>query len=744
VLSSKQLCWWSVQTSALATWNRSSLESKSETESVPFMDTQSSLRETFLAEVEELLSEFEQGLVSLESTPDDVECIHRVFRSMHTLKSSAGMFRIEPVVAIAHAAEGVLDLVRSRQFSLDSELVSSLLAAADIFRDAIDQYAAGKPVAFQASHRALIELLKRHAGGRLPDSLEKQGATTKPHVISGPKVYRIQMSLPSNLFETGQDPGLLLLELARLGTLREIIADTRAIPRFEDFQPSKCYLSWTVTLETLESRQSIDDVFIFVNVPDQISISDITASVGSVNAIADKRIGELLVDEGRVAPKDVEVALQKQKHLGQMLVEMGKLTDKDLSDALAKQSTARRTRKNGSIRVDTDKLDRLINLVGELVIAVARVNQTGRDTKTSRSVHLGAIEGLDQIGRDLQTHVMSIRMVAIDETFNRFKRVVRDTSQELGKHAVLETVGNETELDKNVIEQLADPLKHMVRNSIAHGIESPEDRIRVGKSDTGRVTLSAAQRQGHVVIEVSDDGRGIDPARVLEKARKRGLVAPNATLTQRQILSLVFEPGFSTAEEVNEVSGRGVGLDVVLRSVKNLRGSIDIESEVGHGTTFRISLPLTLAIIDGMNVLVGQETLSIPLQSVIELIAPRAEQILSVEGRGELVEVRGEFLPVVRLHEVLDTSVDASFGVDTTVVVVGNNRRKFGILVDRVLGMEQAVVKPLKKAFSVVKSLDQSFDRPDGIAGATILGDGHVALILDVPGIEQMAFGALQ
>jgi two-component system chemotaxis sensor kinase CheA len=424
---------------------------------------------------------------------------------------------------------------------------------------------------------------------------------------------------------------------------------------------------------------------------------------------------------------------------------MGKVTQQSLDNALAKQQHARRLHKSTTIRVDTDKLDSLVNLVGELAIAIAHVNQSTRIDKALNSARDAALEGLERIGRELQTQVMSVRMVTIEETFNRFKRTVRDTALELGKHVVLETSGTDTELDKIVIEQLADPLKHMIRNAIAHGIESPADRIRIGKSDTGRIHLSAAQQQGHIVIEVRDNGRGIDSDAVLRIARQRGLVQADQNLTEKQILGLIFEPGFSTAQQVNEISGRGVGLDVVLQNVKQLRGTVDVEARRGQGTTFRIKLPLTLAIIDGMNVKVGRETLTIPMVSVVELIAPRADQLATVEGQGELIEVRGEYMPVVRLNEVLESKTsERGIGVDTVVVVVENEGRKFGILVDRVLGLEQAVVKPLHKTFSVVQRLEHGFEKPDGVAGATILGNGEVALILDVPGVERMAFGALQ
>lgn len=715
---------------------------------------QKGLRETFLAEVDELLSDFEDGLVSLETTPDDAECIHRVFRAMHTLKSSAGMFGVEPVVAIAHTAESVLDRVRARKLAMDQTLTTIMLSAVDLFRDALNEFSEGSTAQFRDQHRALISKLSSYietpvAAQPAPevvlfDSEDEPAKPAAAEPLIADRVYRIRMRFPQDMFETGQDPGLLLLELSRLGKVLEVNVDTSALPTLAALQPTKCYVGWDLVLQTQAPRQNIDEVFIFLEDRSNVTITDVTADGRSIRDLAETKIGELLIEEGQLNKVDLQQALGQQKPLGQVLVEMGKVSSETLNKVLKRQQAARQVQRSTTIRVDTDKLDKLVNLVGEMVIAIARVNQTAHDGEASDSVHLGAIEALDQIGRDLQGQVMSVRMVAIEETFSRFKRTVRDTAQELGKLVVLETLGNETELDKNVIEQLADPLKHMVRNAIGHGLETPEERVKAGKSDTGRLRLSAAQRQGHIVIEVSDDGRGIDTARVLEKARQNGIVRRDETLSEPQILKLIFEPGFSTAEQVNEISGRGVGLDVVMRNVKNLRGNIDISSTLGQGTTFIITLPLTLAIIDGMNVRVGEETLSIPLQSVVELFAPRAEQLQTVEGRGELVEVRGEYLPVVRLGEVLEADMTRKLDKDTTVVVVENNQRKFGIIVDRVLGMEQAVVKPLKKTFSVVQSLDDTFEKPEAVAGATILGNGHVALILDVPGIERMAFGGVQ
>ncbi len=391
-------------------------------------------------------------------------------------------------------------------------------------------------------------------------------------------------------------------------------------------------------------------------------------------------------------------------------------------------NSAHRINVASTIRVETEKLDKLMNLVGELVIGVARVSQLARGGDEEMA---GAVEALEHISRDLQEQVMRVRMIPVEGTFKRFQRVVRDLAAELGKKIRLEMSGTETELDKNVIEQIVDPLKHLIRNSADHGIEPPEERVRLGKPEEGTIWLRAYQREGKIVIEVADDGRGIDVNKVYAKAVERGLVQPGVQLSDAEIFSFMFLPGFSTAERVTEVSGRGVGLDVVKQNIESLRGSVEVESELGRGTVFRIKLPLTLAIIDGMAVRLGEEILTVPLLSIVETIRPRREDVKTVEGRGELIQVREEFIPLVRLHEVLELPAEKDDPAQALVVIIESVGRRFGVLVDDILGEQQAVIK----------SLEQNYKKVDGIAGATILGDGRVSLILDIHGLETLAFG---
>ncbi|ADK86072.1 putative CheA signal transduction histidine kinase [Desulfarculus baarsii DSM 2075] len=381
-----------------------------------------------------------------------------------------------------------------------------------------------------------------------------------------------------------------------------------------------------------------------------------------------------------------------------------------------------------TIRVDTDKLDKLVNLVGELVIGVARVMQiAGDDAMPELSA---AVDALEHISRDLQEQVMRVRMVPVEATFNRFQRVVRDLASELGKQITLRMSGTETELDKNVIEQIADPLKHLVRNSADHGLEQPDERLRAGKPEAGLIHLRAYQQEGRIIIEVIDDGRGIDREAVLAKAIERGLAAPGVSLSDAEVFGFMFQAGFSTAKQVTEVSGRGVGLDVVRQNIESLRGSVEVESTPGRGTIFRIKLPLTLAIIEGMMVRVGHEILTLPVLSILESLRPKASELKTLEGQGELVSVRGEYLPLVRLHHVLDLPTERTDPTKALVVIIESVSRRFGILVDDILGEQQAVIK----------SLEHNYHKIEGVAGATILGDGRVSLILDIHGLEKIAF----
>jgi two-component system chemotaxis sensor kinase CheA len=396
------------------------------------------------------------------------------------------------------------------------------------------------------------------------------------------------------------------------------------------------------------------------------------------------------------------------------------------------------TRAKANVKVDAERLDALVDLTCEMVIASARAEQVQRDPLADQRSRADAMEVLATLVREVQERTMSLRMVAVRETFARFTRPVRDLARDLSKEVELEMSGLDTELDRKLLDYLADPLKHVIRNCIAHGIERPEQRVQNGKPRVGKLQLLAIQENGAAVIEVRDDGAGIDKTRVLAKAVQRGLIPAGAQLSDRQVYELLFSPGFSTAERIDEVAGRGVGLDVLKRSVDALRGTIEILSEVGIGTLFRIRLPVTLAIVDGMHVRVGQETLTFPLPSVVELLDGRKTPIGKLEGNQEFVDVRGQILPVVRLARVLELPELTS----DMIVVVQSERRRFGVVVDDVIGLARAVIKPLERSYAFMAAADHAFEKPAGVSGATVLGDGRVGLIVDVPGLENMAFGA--
>jgi len=688
------------------------------------------LLETFITEASELIQDLEIDLVALEDSADD-ELINRIFRAAHTIKGSAGVVGLTELSDFTHMMEGMLDLLRNHELTVTSELISVLLRAVDQIKAMVKVAAGEEKEVDEREVQFILGLLSQFLPGN--NTL----AQNTDNSLSGNDVkktsyFEINMRLSPNLFETGTDPLMLIRELQDLGELVDIEVDTSRLPDFHILDVYRLYLSWRLVLKTSEPFSRIENVFIFVQDNSDISIEDVSHHFkdGVDMRLADKRLGEILVDKGLVSASDINCTLSQQKKIGELLVEEGKVSKSDVQEALEKQLKSREVQKSTTIRVETEKLDKLVNLVGELVIAVARVDQVYNQADNNKRAMDGALEGLGRISRELQEQVMRTRMIPVEGLFSRFHRVVRDLANVEQKLVRLELSGIETELDKNVIEQLSDPLKHLIRNAVDHGIELPEERLKVGKTEEATIRLVAYQQEGSIIIEVSDDGRGIDYKAIFNKAVEKGIAKDTDELSPQDIYRFMFLPGFSTAKQVTEVSGRGVGLDVVKRNIEDLRGTIEVMSELGKGTTFRIKLPLTLAIIDGMNVKVGNEILTVPLLSIVESIRPSKESVKTVEGKGEIIDVRGEYLPLVRLHEVFGIETGKINPWEALVVVVKSGLRKFGILVDDVLGQQQAVIK----------SLEKNFRHVEGAAGATILGDGMVSLILDIHGLEKMAF----
>ncbi len=648
----------------------------------------------FITESEELLLLLEQALMSLEDDPHNDELINQLFRSAHTIKGGAGIVGLAPIVDFTHTMEAAMDRLRTRELAVTGSLVSVLLQCKDVLDEMVAIVSDGGDLAPRPAWAEAQDSLRDLAGAE-PDRAElaRQAAAAW-----GPRIWQITLEFRPDLFATGQDPEMLLIELADLGTLVEVCANTTALPPLEQLEPELLYTWWRVVVETDRPKCELDNVFLFVEDDNTISIEDVSLEHdGAHIAVAEQKLDE---------PSDPSAVSANEPN------------------------SAPTTRRQNNIRVSTDKLDKLVNLVGELVISISQVNNASRDTHVSQRERYAALEELDMIGRDLQEQVMTMRMVPVEELFSRYKRMVRDLAGDLGKQAQLEISGGQTELDKNVIEQLADPLKHLVRNCVDHGLEDTETRENSGKSSVGTVFLRASQHGGNIVIEVGDDGRGLDRVSIKATAVQRGLLAADATPSDDELFGLLFHPGFSTKAEVTNVSGRGVGMDVVRRNLGEVRGSVTVSSEMGQGTLFRISLPLTLAIVEGMTVRVGTETLTIPLLSIVEQLRPKPEHLKTVQGKGEVVAVRDEYLPLVRLHNVFGYGAEFVDPSSALVMVIEGNKTNYGLLVDEVLGQEQAVIK----------SLGENFQGVNGISGATILGDGRVSLIVDTQGLEHMAF----
>ncbi len=674
-------------------------------------------RQAFKEEALELLGELETSLLELEEDPKNDEVINRVFRAMHTIKGSGAMFGFEDIASFTHEVETVFDLARNGQISVSKELLDLTLLA----RDHILSMLEGEEQGIGTRAREVIVGLKALTPAQAqaePDSVSMEAPPTCA-TSSDLGTWRIRFAPPKNLFLSGTNPAALLEELCEMGE-HHVIMHTKEIPELSELDPEQCLVWWDVILTTARSEDEIRDVFIFVEEDSELTIQ----MVGSCQSIDDesyKLIGQILVEKNDITKDALERILLDRKPIGQLLSEAGLVSPSQVEAALVEQQEVKRLRQTASsdsqtssIRVPAQKLDFLVDLVGELVTAQARLTQFASEQNDAR---LQAIsEEIERLSDELRDNTLGIRMLPIGSTFSRFKRLVRDLSQELGKRIILETHGEDTELDKTVIERLTDPLVHLLRNSIDHGIESPEVRAARGKNPEGRIELSAEHSGGEVLIRIIDDGAGIDPERIRAKAVEKGLIAHDTLISDKDTLMLIFAPGFSTAEKITSVSGRGVGMDVVKRNIDALRGRVSLESVPGGGTTVSVRIPLTLAIIDGLQVQVGDSYFIMPLSAVEECV----ELIRKDNDRAAFINLRGQMVPYVSLRSSFDIPGQTP---DIEQVVVCNSQgSRVGIVVDRVIGEHQTVIKSLGKVYQDV----------NGSSGATIKGDGSMALILDI------------
>ncbi len=707
------------------------------------MDLNEALQ-TFFAESRELLDEMEAALLGIHRSDDLGETVNAIFRAAHTIKGSAGLFGLDALVAFTHVAESVLDEVRDGRVAIDDTLVALLLKCADHLRllvGAAEDGAREPDAALVARGEPLLQALRPYLAPRrelveaeVPlERLASPGAGGQAD-----ELWHISLRFGPDVLRNGMDPLSFIRYLGTLGTIAGIVTLTDGLPPAEEMDPESCHLGFEIALRSRADKARIESAFEFVLDDCKLVIvpphSRIEAYLEVLRQMPDEdnRLGELLVRAGTVTAHELEAALARQADaraatldapaaevplLGDVLVQQGSAPATVVEAALDKQKRARdgRAQEGQSIRVDADKLDRLINLVGELIIASAGANLIARATRNVELQESHSV--LSTLVEEVRDSALQLRMVKIGATFSRFQRVVHDVSRELGKDIALEVSGEDTELDKTVVEKIGDPLTHLVRNSMDHGIEPPELRAARGKPARGTVKLNAYHDSGSIVIEVSDDGGGLDRERILAKAIERGLVEAGAAMSDREVYDLVFEPGFSTAEKVTNLSGRGVGMDVVKRNITALRGSVGISSELGRGTTVTVRLPLTLAIINGFQIGVGNAVFVVPLELVEECVEFKSE------GEHDYVDLRGHVMPFIRLREFFGVSGPAS--ARPNIVVVQHAGLRFGLVVDALLGETQTVIKPLSRMFGHVR----------GISGSSILGSGDVALILDVPAL---------
>jgi two-component system chemotaxis sensor kinase CheA len=706
--------------------------------------------ETFILECRELLEDMEAALLAVEGAEDTADLVNAIFRTAHTIKGSSGLFSLDHVVAFTHKVEGVLDRVRAGKLGLTEPLVVLLLACADHMGALVDGVAAGQmqgtpelaelgaPLVRQLD--AVLQSQAPSANAAMPAPSAASASVAHPpeppvQRIGSPHVgsdhWHISVRFSPEVLRIGMDPLSFIRYLATMGQVVGIATITDALPEPANYDPEACYLGFEIAFQGNVDKAAIERVFEFVQsectlhiLPPNSLVSDYVSLIKQQGDLS--RLGEMLVQCGTLTTHELDTALNTQVDhpetpIGTILVEQGSVQPEVVQAALTKQKQVKEVgaQESRSIRVDADKLDQLINLVGELIIAGASVNMI------AHRAHVAELEEstskLSTLVEEVRDSALQLRMVKIGATFTRFHRVVHDVSRDLGKDIALLIDGEDTELDKTVVEKIGDPLMHLVRNSMDHGIESAELRAARGKSAQGQLRLNAFHDSGAIVISVEDDGGGMKRDKILAKAVEKGLIESGQHLTDEEVYALIFEPGFSTAEKVTNLSGRGVGLDVVKRNITALRGTVGVESEEGVGTRVTIRLPLTLAIIDGFLVGVGKSVYAIALDMIEECVA------FSAEPGHDYTNLRGEVLPFIRLRELFNVSGQPTKGEN--IVVLKHNGMRAGLVVDTLLGEFQTVIKPLGKMFGQSRC----------ISGSTILGSGDVALILDVPALVQQA-----
>jgi two-component system, chemotaxis family, sensor kinase CheA len=640
-------------------------------------DPTAKFKTTYFQECDELLLEMERLAGGLR--PDDNESLNALFRAVHTVKGGAGMFNFNRLVAFAHVLETLLEHLRSGNLTAETATIAEVLRGCDILADLV-QEARGAVKLSHAHEVASLENLRRliDSGGGKTNEIDKQNQSNDTSAEGELSHHVIRFFPGSGLFRRGIEPQLIFKELAEIGKIH-VTPDVSKLPAFDELDPAACHLGWTIAIATEASLDRLREIFHFVDGDGTVAF----------------------LPERRLQPRQQQVIAP----------------------------VVGSARAVNTIRVDLERVDKLVNQVGEIAIVQAMIDQqSGQDLQVTHPLLVQAIVQLSQLVQGLQDSVMAIRAVPVGTVFARMTRLVRELSTATGKQVQLDVMGEETEIDKTVIEQLGDPLMHMIRNAVDHGIERATEREAAGKRPTGRVQLNARQRGGQIVIEIIDDGRGLDRDVIRRKGIERGLITDTMTLSDDDVLNLIFQPGFSTAEKISDISGRGVGMDVVKRNIQKLGGRVFVRSETGAGTRFTIALPLTLAILSGMIVRSGTGYYVISLSNILECMKAQADTIKTLPGTGEVFRYRDRYVPLIRLGTVFNTATSANMENPLVIVVEDEDGNTIGVAVDEISGQQQVVIK----------SLRDNLDQITGISGATILGDGTVALIIIISDLLEL------
>ncbi len=726
----------------------------------------SQFHQVFFEESFEGLDIMESELLDLSPDSVDAETVNTIFRAAHSIKGGAGTFGFMSVSEFTHVVETLLDEIRSGKRALIQTHVDLFLQSVDCLRAILtslkdkEEPEPGRSAELKTEFEAILAAQP----GQLVETevQDDDGVTPDGHGVAEVLGWRVHFVPARDMLQTGNEPFRMFRELAALVPEGQfsVLADTRAIPEFTAMNPELCYLRWTLTLAGAVAREDIETVFEWIADDCQIdyqplaecALADDTVEVEHSDGVQDSppnlspngiqadthhntRHNEATGTATAVTVTDMatiaDLTVVSNAVAAAVTLPTG-AADKPAPVKATKTSKTAKSTDPSSIRVSIDKVDSLINMVGELVITQSMLGQLGQDFDMSRLARLQeGLSQLEQNTRELQESVMKIRMMPISFVFSRFPRLVRDLGNQLGKKVNLVMLGENTELDKTVMEKIGDPLVHLVRNSLDHGLEVTAKRLEAGKNEDGTITLNAFHQGGNIVIEVRDDGAGLNEDRILQKAKERGLVAANAELTPEEIHQLIFLPGFSTADIVSDISGRGVGMDVVRRNINELNGTIDVKSQQGKGSTFVIRLPLTLAILDGQLVAVCKQTYIFPLVSIVESIQLQKQTLNNITGSQPVMKLRDEYIPIIRLDQVFNLRPPGEYPDEAMLVVVEGDNEKIGIVVDDLLGQQQVVIK----------SLEQNYQKVGGVSGATILGDGTVALIIDISGVGKKMDG---